>query len=134
MLENIVISIATIISVPSSASPSKSPSVGSSETSSQSSSDLTIFVMQPSTKPGPYLDPVKVANLSTGPYLDPAKVANLPEAFGPGPLHRVLRESVQHLVDAALDQRKIFELLKPNQGDGKVIITASFEDKMHKLR
>ena len=107
--------------MPSSAgSPSKSPSVGSSETSSQSSSDLTIFVMQPSTKPGP--------------YLDPAKVANLPEAFGPGPLHRVLRESVQHLVDAALDQRKIFELLKPNQGDGKVIITASFEDKMHKLR
>ena len=105
--------------MPSSASPTKSPSVGSSETSNHVSSDLTIFVMQPS---------------KTGPYLDPAKVANLPEAFGPGPLHRVLRESVQHLVDAALDQRKIFELLKPFQGEGKVIITASFDDKMHKLR
>merc|ERR1719282_1251900 len=83
--------------------------------------DLTIFVIQPNKS-------------GCGPFLDPVKVANLPEAFGPGPLHRVLRESVQHLVDAALDQRKIFELLKPNQGDGKVIITASFEDKMHKLR
>ena len=93
--------------------------MGSSETSNQVSSDLTIFVMQPT---------------KTGPYLDPVKVLNLPEAFGPGPLHRVLRESVQHLVDAALDQRKIFELLKPVQGEGKVIITASFEDKMHKLR
>ena len=83
--------------------------------------DLTIFVIQPN-------------KLGCGPYLDPAKVTNLPEAFGPGPLHRVLRESVQQLVDAALDQKKVFELLRPRQGDGKVIITASFESKMHKIR
>ena len=37
-------------------------------------------------------------------------------------------------MDAARDQRKMFELLKPKQGDGKVIITASFDDKMHKIR
>ena len=41
---------------------------------------------------------------------------------------------MQQLVDAARDQRKMFELLKPKQGDGKVIITASFDDKMHKIR
>ena len=41
---------------------------------------------------------------------------------------------VQHLVDAALDQRTVFECLKTKQGDGKVIITANFQDKMHKLR
>ena len=69
-----------------------------------------------------------------GPFLDPVKITNLPEAFGPGPIHRVLRESVQLLVDSALDQKKVFELLKPRQGEGKVIITATFESKMHKIR
>ena len=83
--------------------------------------DLTIFVIQPNKS-------------GCGPFLDPAKITNLPEAFGPGPIHRVLRESVQHLVDSALDQKKVFELLKPRQGEGKVIITASFESKMHKIR
>ena len=99
---------------------------------------MTIFVIPPQS------------GLS-GPLLDSNKVANLPEAFGPGPMHRVLRESVsikyvlllsyidtssqvQHLVDAALDQRTVFECLKTKQGDGKVIITANFQDKMHKLR
>lgn len=83
--------------------------------------ELTIFVIPPGKS-------------GCGPYLDPVKVSNLPEAFGPGFMHRVLRESVQHLVDAALDQKKIFELLRPHQGEGRVIITSSFEDKMHKIR
>ena len=42
---------------------------------------MTIFVIPPQS------------GLS-GPLLDSNKVANLPEAFGPGPMHRVLRESV----------------------------------------
>merc|ERR1712130_1088745 len=63
--------------------------------------ELTIFVIPPGKS-------------GCGPYLDPVKVSNLPEAFGPGLMHRVLRESVQHLVDAALDQKKIFDLLRPH--------------------
>ena len=47
---------------------------------SAASLDLTIFVIQPNRS-------------ECGPYLDPAKVTNLPEAFGPGSLHQVLRES-----------------------------------------
>ena len=83
--------------------------------------EVTIFVIPPQSG-------------DAGPLLDSVKVSNLPEAFGPGPMHRVLREAVQHLVDAALDQRTVFECLKSKAGDGKVIITASFQDKMHKLR
>jgi len=67
-----------------------------------------------------------------GPFLDPVKVERLPQQFGPAPIHRVLRESVQNLVDSALDQKQMFGLLR--QGDGKVIITASFEDKMQTVR
>lgn len=67
-----------------------------------------------------------------GPFLDPVKVERLPQQFGPAPIHRVLRESVQNLVDAALDQKQMFGLLR--QGEGKVIITASFEDKMQSVR
>eukprot|EP00092_Neocalanus_flemingeri_P002642 GFUD01002830.1.p1 GENE.GFUD01002830.1~~GFUD01002830.1.p1 ORF type:complete len:941 (-),score=155.86 GFUD01002830.1:208-3030(-) len=119
------------IPVPASVSPRKSPesrSAQSPKTSQMADSssnstplEVTIFVSQP-PKGG------------CGPFLDPRKIANLPEAFGPGPIHRVLRESVQNLIDSALDQKKIFGLLRPRQGDGKVIITASFEDKMQKLR
>ena len=47
-----------------------------------------------------------------GPFLDPAKVALLPGVFGPGPIHRVLRESVQKLVDSAADQKEMFGLLR----------------------
>ena len=67
-----------------------------------------------------------------GPYLDPYKVAHLPEQFGQGPIHKVVRESVQKLVDASLDQREVFGMLR--QGEGRVIITASFEDKIQKVR
>lgn len=67
-----------------------------------------------------------------GPFLNPKKVERLPSQFGPGPVHRIVRESVQHLVDASFDQREVFGLLR--QGDGKVIITASFEEKMQTVR
>ena len=98
-------------------SPKKSPD----PPGSSGPAEVTIFVIPPQSG-------------QAGPLLDSSKVSNMPEAFGPGPLHRVLREAVQHLVDAAIDQRTVFECLKSRQGDGKVIITASFQEKMHKLR
>jgi len=68
-----------------------------------------------------------------GPYLDPKKVSDqLPEQFGPGPLKKTVRESVQKLVDASLDQKAVFGMLR--QGEGRVIITANFEDKIQKVR
>lgn len=56
-----------------------------------------------------------------GPYLDPSKVSQIPLTFGPDTIKRVLRESIQHLVDASLNQKQVTDMLK--QGDGKVIIT-----------
>jgi hypothetical protein len=58
---------------------------------------------------------------SCGPYLDPRKVANLPMVFNGKSISRVLKECVQSLVDAALDQKQIFGLLR--QGEGRVVIT-----------
>jgi Protein of unknown function (DUF3588). len=58
---------------------------------------------------------------SCGPYLDPRKVANLPMVFNGKRISRVLKECVQSLVDAALDQKQIFGLLR--QGEGRVVIT-----------
>ncbi|KAF4521426.1 hypothetical protein B566_EDAN010583 [Ephemera danica] len=71
-------------------------------------------------------------NCMCGPYLDPRKVAALPSHFGPGNVTRVLRECVQALVDAALDQKQVFNLLRP--GDGKCYITASFDNKNPTVR
>jgi hypothetical protein len=58
---------------------------------------------------------------SCGPYLDPRKVTNLPMVFNGKSISRVLKECVQSLVDAALDQKQIFGLLR--QGEGRVVIT-----------
>jgi hypothetical protein len=44
---------------------------------------------------------------SLGPFLDPQKVQALPQRFGPGSINRVLRRSVQELVDASLDQKQV---------------------------
>ena len=55
-----------------------------------------------------------------GPYLDNSRVGELPLQFGPGSLNRVVRESIQALVDAAPDPRTVTSLLP--QGTGKVII------------
>jgi len=76
-------------------------------------------------------DKASLAN-ALGPFLDRRKVERLPGSFGPGPINRVVRESVQQLVDAANDQKEVFGMLR--QGEGKVIITASFEDKMQTIR
>jgi len=100
----------------------QSPKTSQAADSSSNSTPLvTIFVSQP-PKSG------------CGPYLDAEKITNLPEAFGPGPIRKVLRESVQNLVDAAVNQKEFFRLLRPRQGDSNVIICASFENKMQKIR
>ena len=67
-----------------------------------------------------------------GPYLNPRKVADLEDQFGPGPIHQVVRKSVQRLVDVSLDQKAVFGMLR--QGEGRVIITASFEDEIQRVR
>ena len=47
-------------------------------------------------------------------------------------MKKTVRESVQKLVDASLDQKAVFGMLR--QGEGRVIITANFEDKIQKVR
>ena len=67
-----------------------------------------------------------------GPFLDRKKVHDMPEKFGPGPISKVVRESVQRIVDSSLNQKEVFGLLRT--GDSRVIIAASFEDKMPTVR
>ncbi|XP_063241328.1 polycomb protein Scm isoform X2 [Bacillus rossius redtenbacheri] len=62
-----------------------------------------------------------------GPYLDPRKVSALPMMFSGKSVHRLARDCVQGLVDAALDQKHVFSLLR--RGQGQVVITASFDHK-----
>ncbi|XP_071540645.1 polycomb protein SCMH1-like isoform X1 [Panulirus ornatus] len=68
-----------------------------------------------------------------GPYLDSSRVGELPLQFGPGSLNRVVRESVQALVDAAPDPRAVTVLLP--HGNGKVFIktTVDGEAETHRL-
>lgn len=67
-----------------------------------------------------------------GPYLSPSKVSSMPLQFGPGSMNRVLREAVQACIDCASDEKSVFSTLK--QGDGKVIITASFDGRTNTCR
>ena len=52
----------------------------------------------------------KSRSSSLGPFLDPQKVQALPQRFGPGPINRVLRQAVQKLVDASVDQKQVYIL------------------------
>lgn len=56
-----------------------------------------------------------------GPYLNRSQMSQIPSTFGSDTIKKVLRESVQHLVDASSNQKLVTDMLK--QGDGKVIIT-----------
>ncbi|XP_014247076.1 polycomb protein SCMH1 [Cimex lectularius] len=62
-----------------------------------------------------------------GPYLDPRKLSEFPSQFGPGLINKVARECIQNLIDSALDQKQVFNMLR--EGNGKIIITASFDNK-----
>ena len=46
----------------------------------------------------------------------------MPQIIGPGLLNRVLRDTVQGLVDAAVDIKQTFSMLRTRQGDGDVVI------------
>ena len=72
---NVYILLFSVVS--NASSPKKSPESGGG----CGHSDVTIFVIASQSS-------------NVGPMLDAKKVGNLPEAFGPGPIHRVLRESV----------------------------------------
>uniref|UniRef100_A0A0V0G9M3 Putative polycomb group protein scm/l3mbt tumor-supressor in n=1 Tax=Triatoma dimidiata TaxID=72491 RepID=A0A0V0G9M3_TRIDM len=62
-----------------------------------------------------------------GPYIDPRKLAELPHQFGPGPINKIYRDCIQNLIDAALDQKQIFNMIR--QGSGKSVVTGTFENK-----
>lgn len=57
-----------------------------------------------------------------GSHLEPSKVRQLPKTIGPGSLSEVLREVVQGLVNASLQTKQTFSILRTRQGDGDVII------------
>lgn len=57
-----------------------------------------------------------------GSHLDPNKVKQLPKTIGPESLSEVLREIVQGLVDASLQTKQTFSILRTRQGDGDVVI------------
>ncbi|XP_057373820.1 polycomb protein Scm-like [Daphnia carinata] len=69
-----------------------------------------------------------------GPHLDPSKVKRLPRLIGPGTLSHVLRETVQGIVDAALQTKQTFSILRTRQGDGNIVIRAKYENVVHTLR
>ncbi len=56
----------------------------------------------------------------------------MPVQFGPGTLSHVLLEAVQAVVDCAVQQQTVFNILPP--GEGKLIITANFEGRAYTTR
>ncbi|BET01360.1 MBT [Nesidiocoris tenuis] len=63
-----------------------------------------------------------------GPYLDPRKMGNFPTQFGPGSVEKVVHSIFQNLIDAAMDQSKVFNIL-PATSSGKVHVTAKINGK-----
>ncbi|CAB3371844.1 Hypothetical predicted protein [Cloeon dipterum] len=76
---------------------------------------------------------VLVSNLcKCGPFLDAKKIAQFPSHFGPGNVSRVLKESIQALVDAANDPRQVYGMLR--QGEGKVFIRIASDNQKSSVR
>ena len=97
---------------PSSSSHSSGVTPGSTPTSSSLTSHDPPVLTSPSRGYQPQMsikvNKAKLATLKTvGPFLDRGKIASLPAQFGPGPMNRIVRESVQHLVDASIDQKEV---------------------------
>ncbi|CAB4055154.1 SCMH1 [Lepeophtheirus salmonis] len=126
------------IGLPDSSHRNNSPSISStSSASAATNGNIGHKMNSPSTVGQPtikiFVNKKKIRGSSSlGPFLDMKKIEELPRIFGPGPINRVLRESVQNLVDCSMNQKEIFGLLR--QGEGRVIILASFEDKMQTVR
>uniref|UniRef100_A0A0A9WFW6 Polycomb protein Scm n=2 Tax=Lygus hesperus TaxID=30085 RepID=A0A0A9WFW6_LYGHE len=64
----------------------------------------------------------------SGPFLDPGKLVDFPKQFGPGPIDKVVHECIQNLIDAAMNQNRVFNML-PSSVNGKVGVTAKIEGK-----
>ena len=58
---------------------------------------------------------------SCGNYLSASKVRALPPRLGPASLPLVLMETVQSCINCAVDERKVYNLVK--EGSGKVCVT-----------
>ncbi|XP_076044049.1 polycomb protein Scm [Oratosquilla oratoria] len=127
--------VSNIVSTSPSAEPQTSASVSTSHTNVSTpliapTKSPSITVTEPDTSSVYKQNASVVVHVnhacSCGPYLDASRVSTeLPVQFGPGSLNRVLRESVQALVDAASDPRSVLNLVK--QGNGKVIIKATID-------
>jgi hypothetical protein len=62
--------------------------------------------------------------------LDPNKLRQLKRPLGPGTLSQVLRDTVQSLVDAALQTKQTFSILRTRQGDGDVVIRGKISQRI----
>ncbi|XP_040576207.1 polycomb protein SCMH1 [Lepeophtheirus salmonis] len=128
----------SVVGLPDSSHRNNSPSISTTSSASAAiNGNIGHKMNSPSTVGQPtikiFVNKKKIRGSSSlGPFLDMKKIEELPRIFGPGPINRVLRESVQNLVDCSMNQKEIFGLLR--QGEGRVIILASFEDKMQTVR
>ena len=57
-----------------------------------------------------------------GPHLQRDKIKQLPRSFGPGTLSQVLGAVVQSLIDASLQTKQTFSILRTRQGDGETVV------------
>ncbi|XP_050437621.1 polycomb protein Scm-like isoform X2 [Adelges cooleyi] len=63
-----------------------------------------------------------------GPFMDSSKLFELPKQLGPGLVQKVLKDTIQHLVNTAHDIQSVTTLMK-KQGDSTCTITATYEGK-----
>ena len=57
-----------------------------------------------------------------GPNLDVTKIKLLPRVVGPSLLSRALQDTIQSVIDIALDTKNAFRLLRSRQGDGDGVV------------
>lgn len=57
-----------------------------------------------------------------GPFMDSSKLFELPKQLGPGLVQKVLKDTIQHLVNTAHDIQSVTTLMK-KQGDSTCTIT-----------
>lgn len=62
-----------------------------------------------------------------GPFMDSSKLFELPKQLGPGLVQKVLKDTIQHLVNTAHDIQSVTTLMK-KQGDSTCTITGNLFD------
>lgn len=65
-----------------------------------------------------------------GPFMDSSKLFELPKQLGPGLVQKVLKDTIQHLVNTAHDIQSVTTLMK-KQGDSTCTITGKYIYKLH---